>query len=44
MALNGPFGIYYFIGQAGGEVDVLPDKYLIAPTLGCIQLQLYVLG
>jgi hypothetical protein len=33
MALNGPFGIYYFIGPAGGRVDVLPNKYLVAPTL-----------
>jgi hypothetical protein len=33
LALNGPFGIYYFIGGPGGKVDVLPNKYLVAPTL-----------
>lgn len=33
MALNGPFGIYYFIGAAGGEVTALPEDYLVAPTL-----------
>jgi tyrosinase len=33
MALNGPFGIYYFIGAAGGEINVLPENYLVASTL-----------
>jgi hypothetical protein len=33
MALNGPFGIYYFIGEAGGAINVLPENYLVAPTL-----------
>jgi hypothetical protein len=33
MALNGPFGIYFFIGPAGGAIDVNPNQYMLAPTL-----------
>ncbi|KAI9656603.1 MAG: hypothetical protein M1821_004810 [Bathelium mastoideum] len=33
MALNGSFGIYYFIGPAGGAIDVPPERWIVAPTL-----------
>jgi hypothetical protein len=33
MAVNGPFGIYFFIGPAGGAIDANPNQYMLAPTL-----------
>ncbi|KAI9692221.1 MAG: hypothetical protein M1822_006451 [Bathelium mastoideum] len=36
MALNGSFGIYYFIGPASGAIDVPPERYIVAPTLAGI--------
>ena len=32
-ALNGPFGIYFFVGESNDEVKTRPEEFLIAPTL-----------